>query len=255
MKLNEILELLESGELSQLNIGKQGNGVINKENREKVISAINLALTALHKRFNLRENRLTLVLDEGSTLYKIESAHVGGINTSSKARYLRQDKNFDLKDGVLKIERVYTDKGVELVLNDLSDPFSLRTPRVNVLEVPEVMVRKWPNCPEYLKTSTLAVHYRANHPKLGKWSGDAWMDACCDECEADEVEVDLPEAYLTALLYWVASRFYNPVGMTNEFHMGNSFYAKYEGECQRIEAEGLQVDRASNPGFRHRGWV
>lgn len=256
MKLQEILDHLSAGELSAISIGKQDQGVINDTNREQVVSNINLALTAIHKRFNLREGRMTVHLNEDASIYKLDKSRVGGSNSNRGKRYLEEDKLFELKDGLLKVERVYTDRGRELSLNNLSDPFSLRTPRYDLLEVPEVMVRKWPNCPEYLKTETLLVYYRANHPKLGKYRGDAWMDAtCCDACEMEEIEVDLPEPYLPALLFWVGSRFHNPIGMSNEFHMGNSYFAKYENECQRLEAENLQVDRASTPGFRQPGWA
>ena len=43
-----------------------------------------------------------------------------------------------------------------------------------------------------------------------------------------------------------ASRTYNPIGMTGEFNAGNNYNAKYEAECQGLEAAGLQVERGIN---------
>ena len=254
MKLQEILDLLANGELSQISIGGQDAGVINAANREKVVGAINLALTALHTRFNLREGRLTVHLNENVTIYQLDKSKVG--LTPTETKYLEQNGQlFALKDTLLKVERVYTEAGKELDLNVLSNPFTLRTPRYDLLEVPEVMVREHPNRPDILKTSTLEVYYRANHPKLGKWANGFPDDTAQGEDDAEFITVDLPNAYLTALCFWVASRFMNPTGMANEFHAGNSYYAKYEAECQRIEAEGLEVDGADQPGFRRPGWA
>lgn len=59
-------------------------------------------------------------------------------------------------------------------------------------------------------------------------------------------KVELPSSHLQALLYFVASRTYNPIGMTGEFNAGNNYNAKYEAECQGLEAAGLQVERGIN---------
>ena len=68
--------------------------------------------------------------------------------------------------------------------------------------------------------------------------------------------MELPDAYLEALLYFVASRINNPIGMTNEFHAGNSYAAKYEQECARLEMLNLEVDQGyQNTRLRAGGWV
>ena len=48
MKLREIFEHLAYSELSQLNVGDTSLGLINESNYDKVLSAVNLGLTALH---------------------------------------------------------------------------------------------------------------------------------------------------------------------------------------------------------------
>lgn len=256
MQLQEVLDHLSNGELSQISIGKQDAGVINDLNREKIVSTINLALTAIHKRFNLREDRLTIHLNPGTAIYKLDKTKVGKVEAVRDLKYLEQEKLFALKGTLLKVLRVTNSQGRELNLNDLSDPFTLRTPRFDMLEVPEAMVKKWPNLPEYLKTETLEVFYRANHPKLGKWENGSFANGDgYTEGDMDLITVDIPEAYLEPLLLWVASRFHNPIGMSNEFHAGNSYAAKYEQACARLEEQGLEIDELSQPGFRTRGWT
>jgi hypothetical protein len=57
-------------------------------------------------------------------------------------------------------------------------------------------------------------------------------------------------------LYFVASRVHNPIGMTNEFHAGNSYAAKYEQACMLLDMKNLQVDQGSeNTKLRDRGFV
>ena len=256
MNLQEIFDHLSNGELSQISIGKQDAGVINSLNMEKVISNINLALTALHTRFNLREGRMIVHLNPNKTLYELTNDKVGRGLANTETKYLEQDKIFQLKSTLIKVLRVLNDSGKELALNDLSDPFSIKTPRYNLLEIPEAMARKWPNLPEYLKTPTLDVRYRANHEKLGKWENGSFAAAEGLELEdMARVEVDIPEPFLEPLLLWVASRFHNPIGMSNEFLAGNSYYAKYEAACQRLENEGVAVDEISNATFRSQGWA
>jgi hypothetical protein len=50
---------------------------------------------------------------------------------------------------------------------------------------------------------------------------------------------------MQALMYFVASRAHNPAGMSNEFHAGNTWYAKYEGECMRLKLENYEIDQAA----------
>lgn len=256
MQLKELLDQLAYGELSQISIGKQDAGVINDLNVERVVSNINLALTAIHKRFALREGRLTVHLNEGTMIYELDKGKLSRSDQARDRKYLEEEKLFKFGENLLKVERVYNDTGTELNLNDLSDPFSLRTPRYDLLEVPGAMVKNRTSLPRHLQTKTLDVRYRANHPRLGKWKEQTFIDACGCTCEElNDVEVDLPYHFVEPLVFWVASRFHNPVGMSNEFHAGNSYYAKYEAACQRLEQEGLQVDLQAQPGFRREGWA
>ena len=128
MKLKEIFDQLTYGELSQLAIGGGEQGQINEANYPSVVAHIRLALTALYKRFPLKENRLVLQLLPGVLQYEINSKYaVGNMKSLVPVKYIL-DSALPFKDDILKIERVYTGKGHELSLNDGADPFSLTTP-------------------------------------------------------------------------------------------------------------------------------
>ena len=224
MKLSEIFNQLTYGELSQIHLGGAEAGEINKDNYPKVLAHINLGLAALYKRFPLKEGRKVFVCEPGKVSYLLDTGEVQ------------------------KVERVYTDAKKELGLNDESDPHSCFTPSTHVLKVP-VGVSAWTSeYPDYLKTSTLEVVYRANHPVITTDDLDFY--------DVEEIEVDLPYSHLEPLLYYVASRVNNPMGMANEFHAGNSYYAKYEAACQQLEMVNLRVDQGSqNNRLQRNGWV
>lgn len=58
------------------------------------------------------------------------------------------------------------------------------------------------------------------------------------------------------LLYYVASRVHNSIGMTGEFNAGNNYSAKYEMSCQQLEQMNLRVDQDSQNSKLQRGsWV
>jgi len=149
-------------------------------------------------------------------------------------------------DGFInKVERVLTDGGWELGLNDAGDPYAVSTPSAQVLRVPNAIVAQV-DIPDHLKTKNLEVVYRANHPVINQ-SGSF---------NPDTYEVGLPYSHLEALLMFVASRVSNPIGMTNEFHAGNNYAAKYEQCCKDIETFNLRTDQgAQYDKLGRNGWV
>ena len=246
MKLQEVFDQLSAGEFSQLSIGGAAAGVLDSSNYTKVIGHVNLGLTALFKRFRLKEGRLTLELQEGVTTYRLNSAYaVNGVGSTQPVRYIKDTSGDPFLDDIMKIEEVIVDSGLGLNINDSSDPFSVFTPSSLVLNVPEALITG-EELPDELDTEKLVVVYRAAHPKLAS-RGNIVPGA---------IELQLPDTHLEPLLYYVASRVHNPIGMSNEFHAGNSYYAKYEAACRALEEQGLQVDQgASNSRLERNGWV
>lgn len=223
MKLSEVFTQLAYGELSQLFIGTNQEGELTEDSYPILLAHVNLGLSALYKRFNLKEGRVVFPLNPLSNVYKLT---VSDLN---------------------KIEEVLTSTGNSFGLNNRADSYSCFTPAMDTLRVPWKVVEGSLDVPEKLKTTSLEVVYRANHPKLTDTNGII---------EPDKVELELPYTHLEALLYFVASRMHNPIGMVNEFNAGNNWAAKYEIECKRLESEGLEIDQDSqNERLYRNGWV
>lgn len=248
MKLQEVFDQFKFGELSQLSIGGNNAGEINEKNWPNLIAHINIGLTALYKRFNLKQGRLKLQLYPEISLYQLSQKFAttsrGGMDIT---KYLLDTPTNKFKDDVLKIERVYTEGEHELKLNDVSDLYSLHTPSMTSLLVPNSILSNAVDLPDELKTTSLSVVYRANHNLIVK--GIGYFDP-------NTVDLELPYSHLDALLLYVASRVHNPIGLVNEFNFGNTYAAKYEQACQMLELQNLEIDEGSqNTRINRNGWV
>lgn len=238
MKLSEVFSQLTYGELSQLNLGGAEAGAIDEANYAAVVAHTNLALTALYKRFPLKENRVAFTLQTGRTTYPLD--------TDEDVLFIEDGSNPDFANDILKIEKVMTVAEYELSLNDASNIYSCFTPSASVLRIPAIVATPTADLPIEYVTPSLTVVYRANHPILVHRTG----------FNPARVNLELPYTHLEPLLYFIASRVNNPIGMTNEFHVGNSYAAKYEQACALLEFTNLNVDQGSqNTRAAQNGWV
>lgn len=241
MKLAEIFTQLAVGEFSQLALGGNGSGVLPEETYPKVIPHVNLGLTALYKRFPLKEGSVSLQMVAGRNTYPLKVAYAVANRRSREAtRFILDSTDYPFIEDVLKIERVYNTLGKEMGLNDESDADSCFTPTATTLKVPNSLI-------EVPTPGVIRVVYRANHEKIvmGLTSFDP-----------TRVEVELPDSHLEPLLYYIASRVHNPIGLSNEFHAGNNYAAKYEASCLELETKNLRVDQGSqNTRLERNGWV
>lgn len=247
MKLKEIFDQLTYGELSQLAIGGSEAGAIEAKNYDRILAHVNLGLTALHKRFKLKEGRVKLELQTGRTIYPINSAFAVTGKSRETIRYIKDSVAAPFKDDIHKIESVLTDTGMELGLNDESALYGVFTPSAAILRVHKDMVDNPVEFPDEYKTPGLEIVYRANHRILVTDDGDL---------EPESVEVDLPYSHLEPLLLFIASRMHTPLGMTNEANAGNNYFQRYELSCQEIESRNLRVDEVSQTDRLHsKGFV
>ena len=248
MKLSEIFNQLTYGELSQIHLGGADVGVIDETNYPKILAHINLGLTALYKRFPIKEGRVKLDLSPGVYTYPILSKYaVNNKRSTETNRFILDTAAEPFRDDVLKIERVYTDDKVELWLNNEADAYSCFTPTATTLRVPKEVTDWTADYPEYLKTSKLELVYRANPLPI---------TVCMCLFDPTRVEVELPYSHLEPLLLFVASRVHNPVGMDGGFNAGNNYAIKYEAACQQLELLNLRVDQGSQSSRLERnGWV
>jgi len=238
MKLSEVFNQLAHGELTQLALVDDTTGTIKTSKYPVIVSNVNLAMAALHKRFNMKEGRLSFYLETGRLTYPL--------STAEDVNFFEGNGDEEFTDNILKIERVYTDTGYELGLNDESDSYSCSTPTATTLRLSPLLAAQSTDLPSQLLTKSLTVVYRAN-PTPIKYT---------DSFNPARVDIELPYSHLEPLLFFVASRIHNPIGMTNEFHAGNNYAAKYEKACLQLEESNIQTDQGSqSTKLIRNGWV
>lgn len=241
MTLQEIFDLLQQGELSQMSLGTSDGVSIGEEHQARVIGAVNRALTELHKRFALRVLEVPLQMQVGTSVYWIDPKYA--VSTGGTAPKYLLDASQPLEK-LIRVEQIFDAEGCELAMNhkgDLVDQSRLwvRMPTYNCLVLP----------PD-LATQTLKVMYRANHAKLEKTPG--FFDP-------SQVQVDIPDVYLEALLLHVASTMTNPAGPHSGnagFHEGNNYWARFEAACQLLQdQEYRNQETTENYRLYRNGWV
>ena len=248
MKLKEIFDQLTYGELSQISIGGGAMGQIMQADYARMAAHVNLGLAALHRRFALKEGRIKIELQPGQTRYPLLSKYAVSSRSSREAvRFIKDSTASPFLDDINKIEFVYSDIGFEYAVNNAVDQYSMATPTQKVLEVPMAIVLSDDTCPEAMWTKNLEVVYRASPLKVGNAEGDF---------DPEEVEVELPETHLNALLLFVASRIHTPVGIGGEDNTGNLYWQKYEAECDQLDQDNYEVDQGSQYNkIERNGWV
>lgn len=248
MKLSEIFEQLSYGELRQLHIGGAEEGQITEDNYRAVSNHVKLGLTSLYKRFDLKRGRVLVQLMDGMFSYHLQSRYaVNAKGSNAPTRWVVDTVNAPFRDDIIKILAVTSDTGAEFPLNAYADCYSVVTPTMDSIRVPEDVVNAASNLPDQYKTTQLLIDYQANHPVFIPRLG--FIDP-------EMTNIELPATHLQALLYFVASRVYNPIGMGQEFNAGNNWAQRYELECRRLEDDGNEIDQGSQMDRASRnGWV
>lgn len=239
MKLSEIFTQLAYGELVQMGVLNKTRDGILPAKYGQLVAHVNLGLNVLFKRFNLKESSTLITLMASKLTY--------ALNTDSDTIFMETMEIPEFKNNITKIERVYTSSDYELSLNDESDEYSCFTPELTVLRVPLVITKQSNDLPADLKTKNLRIVYRASHPVI-EYTSTGFNPAL--------VEVELPSSHLEPLLYFIASRANNPMGMSAGYHAGDGYFGKYEKACMELEVRNIRVDQGKqNSKLLMHGWV
>lgn len=248
-KLSEIFEQLTHGELSQVHLGgAEDGGEINEDNYRHIGNHVKLGLTSLYKRFNLKQGRLTLQLFPDIENYPLQSKYAVNGKGTEPVRWILDTAGSPFAEDILKILSITGDTKATFPLNDYADEFSIITPTMDSIRVPSVLLTPTPfTVPEEYITSKLILNYQANHPNFMLSNLDL---------DPERVMIELPSSHTQALLYFVASRVHNPIGMGQEFNAGNNWFNRYEQECRRLEDDGHEIDQGGQTDrITRNGWV
>lgn len=232
MKLSDIFFALASGEISNLSCVLDGE--INPNKYQQVITAINRALVNLGTRFTLNKGYLVLQTSTGKDTYVLSPKYAVSINPNGYI--LDTDTPFTKPFlEMLHITDTSTESRVELDGSGLVTKLAVDTLRFN----------------QDPANKTYLVHYTALPDLI-----DTDLNTPVD---LDAIEVDLPLAYLNALIYFVAATFYAPTLSGMDGVRGNmdvNYRQMYEAECRLLETRGIDIDEAEPTNlFAQRGFI
>jgi len=251
MTLQDIYEQLSYGELRQLFLS--GNDIddldvsMSQDQFQRLLPSIQLGLTELHKRFFLREGNIFVDLQPGKSTYTLTKAFAQSNGRSKEPVKYIDDTTEPFTNNLFKVERVfgtYLEERYEIPLNERDNPNSLFTTSYNTLVVP--------NDPEkalWLKeTSRLDIRFRADHPEIQKNRANA---------APMSTEIYLPPTHLEALLFYIASRIHNPIGMTpGAMHEGNNYFQRFMVSVEELKNQNYEIDdHALESKLYDRGFV
>lgn len=236
MILQSILKDLTYGELQGLRIGNllpgEGESEPDPHQYEQIISYINLGLTEIYKRFFLRSVEIYVQEHQEIATYLLHSDFAqSNVVSVEDPKYIMDTPELPFQDDILKIEEVYDEAGVKIALNDISDEYSIYTPTYRSIQVP------YPD-----DNTTIAVQYRANHPRI----------SANVTTEAADIEVAIPNSLYEALLYFVGSRAHRPINPEKSA----DYWQMFKRSVDDVERLGLEVQ--GEPGdwrFDAHGWV
>ena len=225
MKLGEILDSLASSELANLNF--VDNGDIVEAKIPKIVNAINLGLVKLYTRFKLKKGIITVRTSASILEYALTVSNVMTID--NPYGYI-ETPNYS--GNLIEILKITSSDGVDISFDGSGSLVLLKPDLLKFLTAPNV--------------SYYAIEYSALPAKV------VYTDST-------DIEVELPDVYLHALMLFVASRFASPVGISfdaNRNSMDMNYLQQYEAECQRLESLGLDVGNELTLNlFSERGFV
>lgn len=200
----------------QLAMDVELNNLASKTNKDAVKGFIYLGLLALHKRFDLVQECAVITLREGVYSYALEG----------------NDKNVVLSNDKFSVMKVQEAQmcGKPVPINDRHKKNSIGTPRYNVVEVPECMVKEG---------EKLYVVYRAAPKDFVN--------------ETDQLPI--PPQMIEALLHYVGYRGHAAVNGSLQGD-NNTHYIRFENSCKNLEKDGLyNYKPLSSNKFEKRGFV
>ena len=230
MKLSDIFDALAYGELSGLSVVE--DGAISPDKYSMVINSINMGLNALATRFSLRKETLVLKTRPDLRVYNLDHAYTA--SSGSANAYILDTVSEPFDHRLLEVLSV-KDKDDNEVLGD------------RLIKVATDILRTAES-----EDAEYTVKYSAMLKPVPNNSQNPNFDASL-------IEVELPYAYLNALLYFIASRHYSPVltgldGTRTSLDM--SYYQRYEAACLLLVNQGIDVEEDIEPElFSERGFI
>lgn len=234
MDVNQLYQNLSFGQLSNLSISEEGNGLILDSKKPKIILYANEALLRLHTRYMLRESDVLVELVDHITHYHLlkKFAESQWQTSGQDFLYIKDLMREPFDEDVIRILAIYDSYGQQLPLNDDHALNSCFTPQGNVLQITRPVTGV-----------ALSILYQARHPRLSVDNPDQ--------------EIFLPDVLHAALTAFIAYKTYSDMNTQEATAKAQEHLGIYEAICDEVAANDLVSTSRSttNNCFQQRGWI
>lgn len=204
MKLQELLNELAIGELSNLAFAK--TGVIDPTAHGKVITAINVALNDLFSRITLAEKEVLVETLDWKSIYFIRKEHARMDPTPGFQKYILDTPANPFTGDLVKVLGVNNEVGDPLPMNDAEQWASVFLPAFDTVQFNHPGAKQ-----------VFSVQYQALHPKL-LMSGTGYLDQV----------LRVPTVLMDMVKMKTASTLLAPMGGQTETLKAQALAANYE---------------------------
>lgn len=257
---SDIIEQLESSELSLVRYTDPKTGVFEPKFYNHVIGWLNTALSDIYIKFIISHGSCVIKTAPGKYNYELIKANA---LTESPTGFIIDSIDAPFEDDVLEIIGAETLHGRELRFNvngstlsnshyDINHESSFSLERC---ELPFMSPKyKVFRTPLGLEESLIRIKYKAGHKRIPNIADPITFDK-------DSLVIQVPYAFLMAIVYFITSRALNAKGTERAgqglFNEGSSFYAKYASEVKNLKdnMNNLQQTDEQIDVFSLRGFV
>lgn len=234
MLLEDLYRRLSYGELSNLALSNDGNGMIAEEAQPRIVIYANEALMRLHTKFVLKNNVVLITTMSHITTYPLRKRFAySQRNTSTEPFYFIQDLDNDpFEEDVIKILDVYDMQGNHIPLNDPELYNSVFTPQATTLQVPASY-----------ETAELSLMYQAKHAHLH------WQEP--------HALIDIPDVLIEALTAYIAYKVFSHMNTMEASSKAQEHLSVFNGICGEVVDNDLVSTSIlqTNNRFAKRGWI
>lgn len=239
ISLQKLYDDLSYGELSQVHLSSPDSefdyGEWDEVAKKKIISHLNLALTAIYTKFPLKEKEVVIQLYPHITQYFLDRKYARTNTESTEVyKYIVDSEAYPFTNDILRIERCYDEGGVSIPINDMYADISVFIPDYTSIQVPFAEA-------EFM----LFLLYRASHPVI-QYGIDEKVPS-----------IEVPTYLYEALLFYITYRVHKTRSNDKSQAEALRYLQQFEAKCLEVEQRNLTNNAINNTDtlLDYNGWV
>jgi hypothetical protein len=237
--LNELFVDIASGELNQTGLVDEDTGLLKTSSYPKIVSALNMGLIEIYKRFLLKEKECNIYQQSGVEIYYLRSEYVSDIDFMGDDGYI-EDSEFEyFDDDLVRILRAYNSAGDKVPIDNKAYPDT------GIFTLAYDTIKMVPSSPPDI----ISIVYQA------------FLKIKIDDytlLDPSKIKIQAPNTIKDALLTYVAGRILqsqNTRAAEGEQNLSMTYRAKFENACLQIKNAGLEIQvNDTRSSFEANGW-